>query len=259
MLYRTYSPLQLLPGVKLMHIAVCDDNVADRKQLERLLGRESDKRKHDTGVSFTDSYGQSSVLARNPMPYDLFFIDLTESTPDGLTFALSLCKAGVSAPMVLCSSKINYRARASEYEQLPSNLLFMDKPIKTADLSKVLDQAVVIQQHRTPTIELRSDIETYYVQEDDIVYAVSQGKYLDVYLKDGTKIPVISYMDNFYDQIAMYTHIVLLSRRTLCNIVYVDKYTPFKVTLKDGTNLKSSPFSLKYINWAMKMYQAETP
>lgn len=26
-----------------MHIAVCDDNVADRKQLERLLKRESDK------------------------------------------------------------------------------------------------------------------------------------------------------------------------------------------------------------------------
>ena len=27
-----------------MHIAICDDNVADRKQLERLLKRESDKR-----------------------------------------------------------------------------------------------------------------------------------------------------------------------------------------------------------------------
>ena len=33
-----------------MHIAICDDNVADRKQLERLLCRESDKRKADTGV-----------------------------------------------------------------------------------------------------------------------------------------------------------------------------------------------------------------
>ena len=27
-----------------MHIAICDDNVADRKHLERLLSRESDKR-----------------------------------------------------------------------------------------------------------------------------------------------------------------------------------------------------------------------
>ena len=242
-----------------MHIAVCDDNVADRKQLERLLGRESDKRKNDTGVFFTDSFGQSSVLARNPMPYHLFFLDLTEEAPDGLTFALSLCKAGVSAPIVLCSSKIDYHAAAAKTENLPSNLLFIEKPIKTAELSKVLDEAVILQKHRIPTIELRSDIETYYVQEDDIVYAISHGKYLEVCLKDGTKIPVISYMDNFYDQISMYTHIVLLTGRTLCNIVYVDKYTPFKVTLKDGTKLKSSPFSLKYINWAKKMYLAEKP
>ena len=27
-----------------MHIAICDDNIADRKHLERLLSRESDKR-----------------------------------------------------------------------------------------------------------------------------------------------------------------------------------------------------------------------
>ena len=31
-----------------MHIAICDDNVADRKQLERLLKRESEKRKSTT-------------------------------------------------------------------------------------------------------------------------------------------------------------------------------------------------------------------
>ena len=114
-----------------MHIAVCDDNVADRKQLERLLGRESDKRKHDTGVFFTDSFGQSSVLARNPMPYDLFFIDLTEDNPDGLSFALSLCKAGVSAPIVLCSSKTDYRAAAENLPNLPENLLYINRVAKS--------------------------------------------------------------------------------------------------------------------------------
>ena len=31
-------------GGKHMHIAICDDNVADRKHLERLLSRESAKR-----------------------------------------------------------------------------------------------------------------------------------------------------------------------------------------------------------------------
>ena len=39
-----------------MHLAVCDDNIADRKQMERLLGRESDRRLNTTGVLYVDSF-----------------------------------------------------------------------------------------------------------------------------------------------------------------------------------------------------------
>lgn len=240
-----------------MHIAICDENIADRKQLERLLGRESDKRKNDTGVFYTDSFGQPEVLAKNPMPYDLFFIDLITDEADGLTFALSLCKFGVSAPIVLCSSSVNYKEAASALSECPSNLLFLDKPIKTAELSAVLNQAVTIQQNRIPTIELRSEAGTFYVQEDDIVYAVSHDNCIDVHLKNGSKIPIISDIYNFYDEVAMYTHMILLTGNAMCNIVYVDKYTPFKVYLKDGTKLNSSPFALKDIKWAEKRYLAE--
>ena len=92
-----------------MHIAICDDNIADRKQLERLLDRESDRRKDTSGVFFCDSYGNSEHLSRNPMPYELFFLDMTSEEPDGLSFAIELRRLGVTAPIALCSSSINYR------------------------------------------------------------------------------------------------------------------------------------------------------
>ncbi len=38
-----------------MHLAICDDHMADRKQMERLLGRESDRRMNTTGVLYVDS------------------------------------------------------------------------------------------------------------------------------------------------------------------------------------------------------------
>jgi len=50
---------------------------------------------------------------------------------------------------------------------------------------------------------------------------------------------------------------VLLTDKTMCNITYVDSFSPFKVTLKDKTTLKSSPFSVKYIKLAQQMYQEE--
>ena len=57
-----------------MHIAICDDNIADRKHLERLLQRESDRRKDTAGILYIDSYGNVDALTKSPMIYDLFFI-----------------------------------------------------------------------------------------------------------------------------------------------------------------------------------------
>ena len=37
-----------------MHIAICDDNIADRKQTERLLGKESDRRAKTESVLYID-------------------------------------------------------------------------------------------------------------------------------------------------------------------------------------------------------------
>lgn len=240
-----------------MHIAVCDDNVADRKQLERLLGRESDSRKADTGVFYTDSYGDSAVLSCNPMPYDLFFIDLTAGEPDGLSFALSLREFGVTAPIILCCSKIDYEAAYSSLPDCPYEFMYLKKPIIKAELSASIDKALKLLSHRTPTIELRSDQDTYYVTEDDIVYAVANGQYVQVLLKDGTEVSILARLTEFYYSVEMYSHMVLLTDRAMCNVAYLKDYSPFKVTLKNGVTLKSSPFSFKYIKLALQLYQKE--
>lgn len=242
-----------------MHIAVCDDNVADRKQIERLLGRESEKRKADTGVFYTDSYGDSAALMRNPMSYDLFFLDLVSGEIDGLAVALKLRENGVTAPIVLCSSQINYLARISSLTDKATDFMHLNKPILTAELSATLDKAILMQQNRIPTIELRSDKDTLYVQEDDIIYAVSDGMYVNVFLKSGTKLPIISSMENFYYSISVYTHMVLLTDKSMINIAYLEKSAPFKVTLKDGTTVKSSPLAQKHIKNALQRYLAEQP
>lgn len=238
-----------------MHIAVCDDNVAERKQLERLLGRESDRRKADTGVFYTDSYGDSKALMRNPMSYDLFFLDTAADETDVLAIARKLREAGVTAPIVLCSSETDCLSKTEPEKS--AGFMYLTKPVATAELTALLDHAVSMQQNRVPTIELRSGKDTFYVREDDIVYALSEGVHVNVFLKNGNMLPISTTMDNFYNGISMYTHMLLLTEKSMINIVYLEKYSPFKVTLKDGTTVKSSPLSQKYIKSALQEYLAE--
>ena len=164
-----------------MHIAVCDDNVADRKQLERLLKRESDKRAASTGIIYTDSFGNSTSLLSNPMQYDAFYIDmcLTEGIT-GTEVANALIAQGVNAPIVLCCSKINYREQT-----YPENVIFLDKPIKVAELGQSIDHALDIMSKAVPLIELREDEDTVYATEPDILYAEEEGGILKKLAEDG--------------------------------------------------------------------------
>lgn len=240
-----------------MHIAICDDNVADRKQLERLLSRESDKRKDLTGLFYTDSYGQGSELFSKRQSYDLFFIDLCEESENGLEFALYLCDEGVTVPIVLCSSKFDYRKLLEDRPNYPKNLLFISKPIIKAELSELLDKAVEIASHREPTIELRHNKETYYVLEDDIVYAIVDKNCVNVYLKDGTEVPVITSAENLFSELCDYTHYAFINRRTMINAVYLQTHSPFSVTLKSGLSFRLDHKGHKSLNEALGYLKQE--
>ncbi len=240
-----------------MHIAICDDNVADRKQLERLLSRESDARMEQSGVFYTDSFGEGAMLFPKRKSYDLFFIDLVEDSENGLDFALDLCAEGVTAPIVLCSSKHNYAEKASELGNYPPNLLFLNKPIIKAELSAILDRAVILEKDQPPTIELRHKSETYYVFEDDIVFVRSDKLYVDVFLKDGTEVPVYDTISNIRTILLPYTHYAYINKNTIINAVYVEKSSPFKVTLKSGLSFPLTPLGRRSLRAAVDSIQKE--
>ena len=172
-----------------MHVAVCDYNVADRKQMERLLHRESDKRLKETGEGlFIDSYGNEKAVLSHPMLYDVFYIDMCK-TPGttGSDVAKSLISLGVVVPIYMCVSDINYRE-----DGLPEQVKFLDKAIKVADLTASLEDAQTFKASSIPLIELREEKDTVYVVEEDILYGVQEGRYVDVTLKDGIEEMIIN-------------------------------------------------------------------
>lgn len=229
-----------------MHVAVCDDNVADRKQMERLLARESDRRNRVTGLLYTDSFGNANALLSNPMQYDIFFLDICQTEGVDIRDVVSgLISAGVQAPIYLCCSLIDYR----QYP-FPDNVFFIDKAIRTAELSQAIDHAAEYKQNAVPLIELRQEKDTLYVTEPEILYAVDQGnRHVAVTLTGQRRVLMPTSIENLYGQWEKHETFISPSRKVLINARHVTGCRFHKVTLSDGASFTVGSKYQNYIKY----------
>lgn len=224
-----------------MHIAVCDDNIADRKQTERLLGRQSDRFFKETGERlYIDSYGNVEAFMHYPQMYDGLFVDMTLEEPKGFKIAQMLIDAGVVSPIILCPSSIDYRKEYDESGLNIPNLLFLDKPIRVAELTQVMDRIKTAKGDPVPTLELRSKAGTYYAKDDDIVCVRKKGSFIEVFIQDGRCFELLEDIYNFYDQCVIFPQLCPLSENAIINVNHIQKKSFGKVTMDNGETFSIS-------------------
>ena len=234
-----------------MHIAVCDDNVADRKQMERLLDRESDRRAKLSEGLYIDSYGNEKALLANPMQYDIFYIDMCKTEGiDGAQVAWKLRECGVHAPIYMCCSDRNYRQ-----DSLPENTFFLDKPIKPDMLITSLDNAHEIKQNAVSMIELRQENETIYVTEADIMYGIAAGRHVMVHLTDSRVIKIDANLENLFDQWFHFECFFVPSHKVIINGRHIKRVGALHVHMTDGAKF---PILSIYRSYAKKLLEKYT-
>jgi len=218
-----------------VYIAICDDNIADRKQFERLLEREKDKRLSSSGdVMYIDSFGSEEALMHTPIKYDIFFLDLTQGTTNGMTLAKNLRKKGISAPIVLCSSSINYSSFVNELD----NIIFLDKPLNAGQISHLTEVGFEWSKSKTPLIELRGQKETVFVPYTELVRAVEKGKFVtEVTLSDGSYVTMADSLKSLRSMCRSYNCFTMCGK-DIINVRHIQSYCKNKITLKNGDQLK---------------------
>lgn len=228
-----------------MHIAICDDNIADRKQMERLLGRESDMRKKTTGVLYIDSFGDSASLLNAPMLYDLFFLDLQGDSSQALNLAKRLRHAGVTAPIVLCRKEI------LEQPGSLSSLYHLKKPVLAADLPSVLDMALTAKASAAHTVEIRCEKSTRYIESEKIAYAVPHGYLTLLHFEDGEIVSMLGSLKDLYYLLESTKKFIFARKNMLVNLDCIDSLSFFKLRLRNGEaftiNLNDYQFIKKYL------------
>lgn len=221
-----------------IYLAICDDNIADRKQSERLLEREKDKRlKENYDVLYIDSFGSEEALLKTPIKYDMFFVDMTATGSNGMELAKALRKKGVTAPIVLCSSTIDYSA----YVSAPNDIIFIEKPITAGQISHLIDVALDFTKSRIPLVEIRCQKDTSFVKHTDIVRARKTAKFrCEVTLADGTYLDMMDSIDILYATCEPYGCFIKCGK-DIININHIKAPVPYGFRLDNEDIVKYSP------------------
>ncbi len=197
-----------------MYIGVIADNVADRKQLERLLGRANDAVCQKTGTLYVEAFGDEESLLRAPMKYELFFIDITVDKSLQKKISEKLLSLSVPGKIALCVS-CDEPALDSSFSD---DILTIRKPVQPADLhSLICDVHCAFEKSHVPTIEIRCEDTTAYVPVANIMYGVTAGHLVKIHLLDGSTLSMLGEISDFYRWLNNYPEFSLIKKDTVIN------------------------------------------
>lgn len=236
-----------------MHLAICADNVADRKQLERLLKRESDKNAAQNGILYVDSFGNAENMLKNPMQYDAFFLDISEGTVFPSNTIQALNSIGVQAPVILCATDFTAFPQIRENSQL----LALKKPIKPEELSQIIQQAQSIKDSAEPLIEFRVEGQTCYVTEPEILYAICIKDHLDIHLTDNRVLTIQNTIPNLFSEISMYESFFAPTQKAILNGRHICRMKGCKAEMTDGCCFSVGLSRLSYAKYVFQKFHTE--
>ncbi len=225
-----------------MHIAICDDNIADRKHLERLLSRESDKRQGTPNLLYVDSYGDWDNFFHNPFLYDMFFIDMVSKPDLAKKMVLKLREMDIDAPIVMYSSKIDYESVPG----LPEDIVFMKKPYIPDPLPELLKlgDAHVIGHIETIPLHCPEDIHAIAIRDIFYVYTTKENRFM-LCMKNGSLIEIGEDIGAIQQALAPYHEFTRISKKVIVNMKLVTLITPFSIMMQDYREFHYSPFRYK--------------
>lgn len=238
-----------------MHVAICDDNIADRKQMERLLGRLSDRLAAESEPLYVDSFGNPEALLAAQLHYGVYFIDLTNSQLNGqkitgYEMAQRLMESGIESTFYLCCGQIDYRLC-----KLQSHMFCISKPIENAALAEAVQNALKEAAEMIPHITLHGVADgTHYVKMQDIVYCrQDKDNHTTLFLTDGSTLRVGDNVYNLFLNLeSQYPCLHALSGRLLVNRQHLSSVSFRSITFDTGKTIKIGIPAARYAYNALR-------
>lgn len=226
-----------------MHIAIVADNVADRKQAERLFGRADSALATSIGTLFVDSFGDEASFLHACMQYDMFLLDFDKDIAHSLEVARTLKEKNAKGLIVVCK----HAEDPFLYETAIQGLYTLEKPILTGPLHKLLcDIHLELQklQSQLDLLELRTETDTHYVSRSTLLYARAHEKEHRVtyHFADGSIIESSGGFDDLIRYLCDFEEFDLRPGHLIVNRDHIKNETRKRIRLSSGETLEYTLF-----------------
>ena len=170
--------------------------------------------------------------------YDIFFIDITEGASNGMEIAKKLRQRGITAPIVLCTSTINY----TSYVNAPEDIIYIEKPISAGQISHLVDVSMEWSKRKTPLLEIRCQKDTHFIRYDELIRAYPLDRFLTrLCLTDGGYLEMTDSVTSFARQCDTYGCFIRC-KKDIINIHHIESATGNGFRLSNGDIVSYHPF-----------------
>ena len=227
-----------------MHVAVCDDNVADRKHLERLLSRESDKRAGTPNILYIESFGNKEHFLKNPLKYNIVFMDMCSRAGLVEEIIERLEEMSFNAPLVLYSSKYDYTA----IKNLPAYVVHAKKPYIPEPLPELLALGDKNAAGSVVTLTVHIKGAVQHIPKNQLMYAMptdNADSGYKLFLSDGASFDVDEDISLVRQLLDPHDEFRLINKSCFVNFKYVASVMPLTIMMQDYREFHISLFHYK--------------
>ena len=221
-----------------MYIAIIADNIANRKHMERLLGRTSDAIMSETGNLYIESYGEPQTMWPLIKRYQLFFVDITDPELKD-TVITKLSELDLACVTVIC------QPQDTDFSSWPEDhgFLSLQHPLSVSVLSTVVRKIFLESQQIKASqkiIEVRSEKETAFIDADQILYATANEHVVNVRLVNNSVLNHLGTLPDFMRLVDSYDEFQMFGKEVIINNNHVTKKEGRSLTLSNHQTIKLS-------------------
>ncbi len=220
----------MIGGVKMYHVAVCDDEKIVGAEIERMLLSYS---KEQGSAIQVDVYFDGSALIdaiNNGEYYDLIFLDIEMKTKSGIEVGKEIRNVmhNESTHIAYISAYTSYAMELFKIRPLD----FIEKPFGNQEIIETLKKSMELSAYEGHTFVWKKGWETRKTLLKDILYFCSRNKQVEIHTKDGVEV-FYSSLEKVYQSLAdwrfFYCH-----QGYLINYNQVAEFRYDRLTLKNG-------------------------